>query len=226
MRYRLFYLAISVMLFAGTTAQAAQATRKYGEVPAPTYGETPGPNYGGTSAPSYGEVPAPTYGEAPTPKYDDFTAPDFMEATPPQPTGVTTPAAPPTTAKPTDPTLAPRYETGAIAGSYYYMEGSILHTWDFAADGTYLYTEAARGAGISRRTSERGTYAIKGNTLEVHPTRQTGATASGTTGGHTDTLTAGTAGKAETRRYQVKLLGPAGNEGMILDGVRMKAKTW
>jgi hypothetical protein len=106
------------------------------------------------------------------------------------------------------------------------MERGVLHTWDFAPNGTYLYTEVMKGAGFSRRTSERGTYRIAGNMLEVHPTRQTGATASGTTGGKTDTLTAGTDSRKETRRYRVKMLGPAGRDGMVLDGVPMKAKSW
>lgn len=221
MRFRLYFMAISVAIFAGTAAQATQATRKYGDVAAPTYGEVAAPNYGEVPAPKYGEVPAPKYGEVPTPGYgeskplegDDAGAPDGKVPAPTERTAV-------------PPPFPGERASGAIAASYYYMDRGILHTWDFAADGTYLYTEATRGAGFSRRTSERGTYLISGNTLEVHPTRQTGATASGTTGGNVNTLTAGTDSKREARRYRVKLIGPAGKEGMVLDGVRMKAKTW
>lgn len=209
MRYRLLFVtaSLAVTIQGPSVGRAAETIRKYGDVPAPTYGDVP--------APKYGDVPAPAYGDVkpPGPRGTAETAPASEEHT-----GTATPPAP----------AAPAYgqAAGTLNARYFYMEGGVLHTWEFAPDGTYLYTEAMKGAGFSRRNSERGTYRLAGTTLEVRPAKQTEAAVAGAPDGKTSTLTAGTGSTTQTHRYRVKLLGPAGREGMILDGVRMKVKSW
>lgn len=213
------------------TARGAATPRQYGEVPSPQYGSVPTPTYGYVKTPTYGYVKAPTYGYAKAPAYGDAKAPTYGGVKPDAPEAATETAPAPerrvgasTSSSPETP--ASGQGTGALNARYYYMDGGVLHTWDFSANGTYLHTEIVRGAGFSGRRSERGTYAIKGNMLEVHATKHTDATASGVTGGKTNALTAGTDNESKTHSYRITLLGPGGKEGMVLDGIRMKVKTW
>lgn len=114
----------------------------------------------------------------------------------------------------------------SIEARYYYMAGGVLHTWDFSANGTYLYTEVVSGAGFSGRSSERGTYTISGGILEVRAKKKTDATTSTVTGGDRSTLTGDTEASNEVRRYKVRLIGPSGRDGMVLNGIQMKRKSW
>ena len=229
MRFHLFFVAVSVILSASSAVQGASAGR--GTQPPRTYGDVAAPTYGDVAAPKYGEVPTPTYGEVPAPKYDALPTTEYGEGRlPASGESWTAPesrerAGAPASSTPRPPTA--ERAPGALSVGYFYTDrGGMLHTWDFAADGTYFYTQVTKGAGFSGRTSERGTYRITGGILEVHPARQTGAAASGTTGGKTDALTAGSDAVTETRRYRIELLGPDGKGGAILDGVRMKTKSW
>lgn len=116
---------------------------------------------------------------------------------------------------------------GAFEGRYYYMDGvSTLHTWEFSPEGAYLYTRASRGAGTSVRTSERGTYTVSGGYLELHPSATTTGYATPSAGGRGSLVGGGTEAQAGMKRVKFQLLGTAGKDGIILDGIKMKPKTW
>jgi hypothetical protein len=166
------------------------------------------------------------------------TSPTVTPPTPsPQPTGPSvnpgdggsTTSPPPTVPSANFVTnTEPTEDTGGttIEARYYYMAGGVLHTWDFSADGTYLYTEVVSSGGFSGRSSERGSYTISGAVLEVRAKKKTDATTSTVTGGDRSTLTGDTGASHEVRRYKVRLIGPFGRDGMVLNGIQMKRKTW
>lgn len=129
------------------------------------------------------------------------------------------------------PVVSPRADaapdTGGVrwTGRYYQTDQqSLLHTWDFVDDGTYLYREVYNGGGVSHGTSERGTYILTGNTLEVHVRRITDASGS-TVSGRT-TMAAGETAPGRTRRYTFAFLGPLGRDGIVMNGVLLKPKSW
>lgn len=116
---------------------------------------------------------------------------------------------------------------GAFEGRYYYMDGtSTVHTWEFSLDGTYLYTRASRAAGTSVRTSERGTYVISGGNIELHPSKETTGFATPSVGGRGTIIGGGTEAQAGIKRLKFQLIGPGGRDGIILDGKKMKPKSW
>ena len=130
----------------------------------------------------------------------------------------TAPKAPPRTETP-----APAaYPKNPITGNYYGYEERTLHTWEFHADGTFLHTWIASGAGTSVRNSERGAYSLAGDTLELKIASAASAFATPGAGSRTTLLGGGAAQSAEIRR--VKLRFDSG--GVTLDGVRLKPKSW
>src|SRR5438552_954263 len=63
-------------------------------------------------------------------------------------------------------TPAPNREP-AFSGRYYGYEGRTLHTWNFNPDGTFLHTSIAAGVGTSVRSSEKGTFRMSDEYLEL-----------------------------------------------------------
>lgn len=223
-------------------AHAAAPT--YGGVKAPTYGNAKAPTYGSVKAPTYGSVKAPTYGSVAAPTYGSVKAPTYGSGVKThtygsvpmrQPRDTTTAAAPDKPAQGAAPSVASNpggsaesaaepTPTGWTARYYYVDAQNLLHTWDFVGDGTYLYREVYNGGSTSHGTSERGTYTISGGVLEVHVTRVT--TASGTTVNGTTTMAAGETGPGQTRRYSFRMLGTQGKDGIVMDGITLKPKSW
>ena len=120
-------------------------------------------------------------------------------------------------------TLAPSRKP-AFSGRYYGYEGRTLHTWDFNPDGTFLHTSIAAGVGTSVRSSEKGTFRMLGQYLEL-------ALASGATGftapavGGRGAVVGGAADRmAEVRRLRIEFQSPG--QGILLDGISMKVKSW
>ncbi len=203
-------------------AQATGATtRAYGGVQTRTYGSVAAPTYGsGVKTRAYGLVPLHQNKDTTTTLHADSTPKAVSPAgvssvrTPVQSSGVA-PAAP-VAAKPTP--------TGWTARYFYVDAQNLLHTWDFVADGTYLYREVFNGGTMSHGTSERGTYTINGDALDVHVTRITNA--SGSVVNRVTTMTAGETAVGQTRHYSFRMLGPNGKTGVVLNGITYKPKAW
>lgn len=114
-------------------------------------------------------------------------------------------------------------QTGKLPGSYYGYEGRTLHTWDFSADGTFLHTWIAAGAGTAVRNSERGRYALSGNTVDL--TIGSAASAFTTPGvGGRSTLVGGDANASAEKRRLALRFAPDGT--LILGGIALNHKSW
>jgi hypothetical protein len=119
----------------------------------------------------------------------------------------------------------PSPSASRFSGKYFGFEGRTLHTWEFYESGTFLHTTVASGAGTSVRSSERGRYRLLGDTLELKFT----SSASGfvTLGiGHNNTILGGDGegGNSETRKLKVQIT--TAEKGIILDGIKLKPKSW
>jgi hypothetical protein len=119
-------------------------------------------------------------------------------------------------------------ETFSVTRLYYAMVGGALEKWDFYKDGTFLHQGAIAGSGTAVRHSERGTYQIQGNVLQLQITRN--ATAFLTPGtssrGNTTQMGASRNTNAETRQMKIQLVGPEGENGVVLNGVTFKVRHW
>lgn len=202
----------------------SSAARTYGGVPMKKYGDVPMKKYGDVPMKIPSDMPIKKAVDARSVVADSLSA-DSLSAD--------SLSTDPDTARTPPPTAAsaqPSKQSGAAnaarwTASYYYVDSlNLLHTWDFLADGTYLYREVYNAGTMSHGTSERGTYVINGNVLEVHVTRVT--TASGVTVHGTTTMSSGVTGPGTVRRYQVRMLGPQGESGIVLDGIMLKRKSW
>lgn len=100
---------------------------------------------------------------------------------------------------------------------YYAMLNGRVEKWDFNSDGTFLHEGIAGGAGAYSRGSERGTYSIDGDKLVL----KIGNTATAFAGGpHSNAMLGSSASTApQTRDMRIQLLGPDGDNGVVLDGV-------
>lgn len=108
------------------------------------------------------------------------------------------------------------------AGSYFGYDGRTLHTWDFAADGTFLHTWIVSGAGTSVRNSERGAYRLMGNVLELKIGSSAGGFVTPGVGGRSVLV----GGGSETSREVRRLTYEVSDNGVVLDGMKLKRKSW
>lgn len=146
-------------------------------------------------------------------------------AAPPPPVPAALAPAEPAPPQGGDPRPAPAPKPpakGAFAARYYGMDGRLLHTWDFEADGSFLHSMIASGAGTSARSSERGSYELKGGTLILSIARTATAFATPGVGGRSTQLGGGAEEKPEIRRVKFKRL----PDGCLLDGRKLKIKSW
>jgi hypothetical protein len=110
-----------------------------------------------------------------------------------------------------------------LTGSYYGMVNRTLHTWEFTAAGAFLHQTAIKGAGTSVRTSERGRYEIVKDEVVLHVERSASGYATPGVGGRSTQVGGGAEAKSEMRRLSLQRR-PGGE--VVLDGVRLKPKTW
>lgn len=107
------------------------------------------------------------------------------------------------------------------SGNYFQMKDGALDKWDFSADGTFAHEGAAAGGGYSRTTSERGVYTISGNTI----TLQFCCSASGIISGPVVGASQGAAVSGPVRLY-FGVIGPNGEQGIVLGSDQLKKRPW
>jgi hypothetical protein len=110
----------------------------------------------------------------------------------------------------------------SLTGNYFGYEGRTLHTWDFNINGTYLHTWIAAGAASSVRNSERGAFAVFGDELELRPASAAGGFVTPGTGGRS-TVVGGSEDSGSPRR-RLKFI--RSESGILLDGMKLKPKSW
>ncbi len=114
----------------------------------------------------------------------------------------------------------------AFSGNYYRMPGpGVLEKWDFNEDGTFYHTGIAGGSGTSVRNGARGTFEVVGNELVLTITSEAGGFAT-PTGSRQTTIGGGAETKHETQRMKITLVGERGKNGIVLDGVEFKVRSW
>ncbi len=118
-----------------------------------------------------------------------------------------------------------RAAKAALVGGFYGKDGRTLHKWDFNEDGTFTHTVIAGGAGTSVRTGERGTFEVRGKTLLLTINRTATGYSTPGAGGRDTQLGAGVDDGREVRVLSLKLLGPRGSKGVVLDAVTLSPRT-
>lgn len=111
-----------------------------------------------------------------------------------------------------------------FSGRFYGMDGRLLHTWDFNDDGAFYHATAVQGAGTSVRTGERGTFEAAGGELILRVEGAASGFATPGVGGRSTALGGGADASKSTRRLKLKVLRKG--EGIVLDGLRLKPKSW
>jgi hypothetical protein len=120
------------------------------------------------------------------------------------------------------PPSTPAATKPAFTGNYYGMDGRTLHTWEFHSDATFLHTWISSGAGTNVRNSERGSFRLVGDTVELRlSSTATGFTTPGV-GGRTTAVGGGDGRSTETRNVSIRFADP----NLVLDGVPLKPKSW
>jgi hypothetical protein len=117
----------------------------------------------------------------------------------------------------------------AFSGKFFGYEGQTLHTWEFGADGTFIHTAITKDSTAAKST-ERGTFIQSGDSLALTVSTEAGATNAPPTD-RSDGLVMGggpetKGGKKRSVQLTCKLLGAHGVDGLVLDGVTLKPKTW
>jgi hypothetical protein len=109
-----------------------------------------------------------------------------------------------------------------LKGGYYGYAGKTLHIWEFNSDGTFLHTWIGSGAGASVRNSERGSFRVRGEELELNLSSAAAGFVTPGVGNRT-TL----AGGAQDKRTDVcRLKFVRSEDGIVLDGLKLKPKGW
>jgi hypothetical protein len=119
-------------------------------------------------------------------------------------------------------------QTFSATRLYYAMVNGALEKWDFYKDGSFLHQGVAAGSGTSVRHTERGTYRIQSNILELLVTKTaTGFLTPGTSSrGNTTQMGGSRNDNADTRQMKLQLLGPDGENGVVLNGITFKVRHW
>ena len=111
---------------------------------------------------------------------------------------------------------------GGLSGNYFGYEGRLLHTWEFSGSGSFLHTWIAAGSGTSVRNSERGSFVLSGETLELRVRSSAGGYITPGAGGRTAIIGGGSETASEIRRIRcIK-----DETGLVLDGVKLKPRSW
>ncbi|MBI4371117.1 MAG: hypothetical protein HY552_02345 [Elusimicrobia bacterium] len=110
----------------------------------------------------------------------------------------------------------------SFSGRFYGMEGRLMHTWDFNEDGTFYHATIASGAGTSVRSGERGRFAVEDGVLTLRVQKTASGFVTPGVGGRTTQVGGGAQDKEETRRLRLK----RSAQGVVLDGVALKVKSW
>lgn len=121
------------------------------------------------------------------------------------------------------PAREPETRPSDFAGRYFGYQGRTLHTWDFNPDGTFLHTTIVSGAGTNVRNSERGTFRVAGSYLEITVMKSASAFTTPSVGGRGTQTGGGADTHSDVRRVPFRDLG---KDGIVIDGVTMKVKTW
>jgi hypothetical protein len=123
---------------------------------------------------------------------------------------------------------APQGSTFSANRLYYAMINGALEKWDFNADGSFLHQGVVAGSGTSVRGSERGTYQIQGNVLQLQITKQTTAflTPGVSSSGRNTQMGGNTTGNAQTRKMTFQSVGSDGQNGVVLNGTTFKVRHW
>lgn len=129
------------------------------------------------------------------------------------------PEAPPSSKEPPSRPVA-----SGFSGNYYGYEGRTLHTWEFADDGALLHTWIVSGAGTSVRNSERASFVVKGDTLELRVKSAAGGFVTPGVGGRSAISGGGAEAVSELRRMRLQIL--KAENAIVLDGVRLKRRSW
>lgn len=115
-----------------------------------------------------------------------------------------------------------------FAGRYFAKIDATLHTWEFSADGKFSHEYiTGRGvgtaAGASVRNAESGRYRVIGDTAELRVAKLlTGSVTHGAGGSQGG----GSQSQDEVRVLKIELKGAHGENGIVLDGVEFKPKSW
>jgi hypothetical protein len=112
----------------------------------------------------------------------------------------------------------------AIRGNYFGYEGRTLHTWEFSPGGTFLHTWIAAGAGTSVRNSERGVFILNGDVLELRLKSAAGGFATPGVGGRSTISGGGAEASSEVRKLKIQIF--KSESGIVLDGVKLKPRSW
>lgn len=111
-----------------------------------------------------------------------------------------------------------------FSGRYFGYEGQTLHTWDFNPDGSFLHTRVVSGSGTNVRNSERGTFQLVGNYVEMRVSKTASAFTTPSVGGRGTLIGGGSDEKAEVQRVPIEFL--PGGKGIVLGGIKLGVKTW
>ena len=111
-----------------------------------------------------------------------------------------------------------------FSGNYLGYEGRTLHTWEFQGNGTFLHTWIVSGAGTSVRNSERGTFRLQGDTLEIALASSASGFVTPGIGGRTTQAGGNAETASQTRRLKVQM--DKSGILLVLDGIPMKPKSW
>jgi hypothetical protein len=125
---------------------------------------------------------------------------------------------------------APKQRTEPqLSGKFFGYEGPTLHTWEFGTDGTFVHTAITKDSTAAKST-ERGTFIQSGDSLALSVSTEAGGP-NAPSGERNDGLVMSggaeaKSGKKRSVQLTCKLLGAHGVDGLVLDGVTLKPKTW
>jgi hypothetical protein len=124
------------------------------------------------------------------------------------------------------PVLHSAAQAGSSAGrtvsadrGYWAMVNGRLEKWDFHHDGTFLHEGIVSGVGADVGNDQRGTYRIEGNKLVLHVGGRATAFSTGVSGSHS-TLGGGAGVASQTLTMTIRLIGPDGADGIVLNGTK------
>jgi hypothetical protein len=119
-------------------------------------------------------------------------------------------------------------KTTPLTGKFFGYEGKTLHTWEFNADGSFLHTVVAEGSG-SEKHSENGQFILSGDSLALTVESEAGVHSGAESTPSAGLVMGGGPGpKGKKRKVLMtfKLVGAQPADGIVIDGVALKPKTW
>jgi hypothetical protein len=118
-------------------------------------------------------------------------------------------------------------KTTPLTGKFFGYEGKTLHTWEFNADGSFLHTVVADGSG-SEKHSENGQFILSGDSLALTIQSEAGVYSAAESTPSAGLVMGGGPPKGKKRKVLMtfKLAGAQPADGIVVDGVALKPKTW